>query len=54
MKEEIYKAQIEKLANQINSMIGHPENPFREDVLEDLVKESFELIGQAPQPIIQW
>lgn len=41
--------QVRKLATELNGIIGHPENPFPENVIDNLVEESFKLI-QEPRP----
>lgn len=42
--------QVRKLASEWNGIIGHPENPFPESMIQKLVEESFSLIRE-PVPI---
>jgi len=46
--------QVRKLATEWNNVIGHPENPFPENVINDLVKESFELIKEQRPSLPDW
>lgn len=43
--------QIRKLATEWNEIIGHPENPFPEDVIDEMVEDSFKLIGEKRPPL---
>ncbi|MDG1950117.1 MAG: hypothetical protein P8J32_04895 [bacterium] len=46
--------KIEQLAGELNSMIGHPENPFAENILSDLVEKAFDLIKKEVPPLTDY
>lgn len=49
-----FVGQVRKLASELNSMIGHPENPFAENIIDELVVQSFELIKEPRPDLIDW
>ena len=49
-----YVEAIQKLAVEFNSIIGHPENPFPENIIDELVEDSFKLIKQERPPLTDY
>lgn len=53
-QNEALKKQVRKLASELNDCIGHPENPFPENILDELVQESYDLLKETRPPYKNW